>query len=194
MNIRLLLLAVPLLLSAACAHQNPTVNDAVWRQQADIVPFETSGRLALHADGKGYYAQFDWLRSREVQSLSINLPIGGSIGTLCADRDGARLTAYNGETYRAADLAELSRMLLGYELPLVHLDRWINGQTVPDEPHTLTGEGYLKQLGWTIQRHTDGQGRPHLLLLERPQMRLRLVLNRFAPPEQPPESCSAYSS
>lgn len=167
----------------------PAPNSA-WHSSEQRPEFDATGRMGIQTEQGGHYAQFHWLNTQAVQSIDIRVPIGGSIGKLCADHDGAQLTTYNGQMHRADNLTELSQNLLGHTLPIAHLDRWVNGQIVPNEAHSFTSEGHLKQSGWLIQRQIDEQGRPRLVLLERPELRLRLAFSEFATPNNPPTRCT----
>lgn len=185
----LLLSTASALLLAACAGTGIPMPAEAWRETADTPAFEAAGRMAVQADGHGSHAHFDWLRTAQIQLFEINGPLGIRLGHVCEDSSGAQAATADGRRYRAENAAELSRRLLGYELPIAHIDRWAHGLRVAGEPHQTTPDGQLQQLGWRIRRHVDEQGRPRLLLLERPGLSLRLVFDHIGLPENPPAAC-----
>lgn len=181
-----------LTLLTACAHTLPTASHhtGTWQTAATAPEFQATGRIAIQTPERGQQANFAWTYTAHIQTIDIRLPIGGSIGKLCADPQGAQLTTYNGQIHHAANLTQLSQNLLGYTLPLNNLNHWINGQIAPDEAHSITPEGYLKQSGWTIQRQTHPDAKPKLITLTHPEMTLRLAFTDFTPPQDPPTSCN----
>lgn len=183
-------LALLSLLTACAQIPTPTAHNTTWQTHRTVPEFDATGRIAIRTPEHGHQANFSWTRTAHIQNIDIRLPIGGSIGQLCADRQGAQLTTYNGQIHRAENLADLTQNLLGYALPIADLDHWINGQIIPNEAHSITAEGHLKQSGWTIQRQTDEQGQPRLVMLERPEITLRLAFSEFGAPQNAPTSCT----
>ena len=168
------------LLLAACTGLGTQMSAESWRDDAATPEFEASGRMGVKENERGSYANFDWLRT-------------AAVGRLCQDGDGVQALASNGRVYRAATTAELSRQLLGYDLPVAYIDRWANGLRVPGEPYSVLPDGRLQQMGWKIQRNLGEDGQVRMLLLERTGLSLRLVFDRFGQPEQRPGSCADHA-
>ena len=121
-----------------------------------------------------------WLLPREDGQIILHNPAGG----IPPEQD---------LSHRAATTAELSRQLLGYDLPVAYIDRWANGLRVPGEPYSVLPDGRLQQMGWKIQRNLGEDGQVRMLLLERTGLSLRLVFDRFGQPEQHPGSCADHA-
>lgn len=177
------------LLLTACANTGTPMPADSWREAGAVPAFEASGRMGIQEHERGSHAHFDWLRTAQVQLFEVKTPLGGSVGYLCEDGSGVTAASADGSIHRASSTAELSRQLLGYDLPVAHLDRWANGLRVPDEPYSTEADGSLRQMGWHIRRRLNEDGRVRLLHLERTGLSLRLVFDRFGLPENPPSAC-----
>lgn len=177
------------LLLAACAGTGTQMAADAWREDGNVPAFEAAGRMGVKENERGSYANFDWLRTAEVQLFEVKTPLGNSLGHLCEDGSGVQAVAADGRHYRTDNAAELSRQLLGYDLPIAHIDRWANGLRVAGEPYQTLPDGRLQQLGWRIQRNLGDNGQVRMLLLERAGLSLRLVFDHIGLPENPPAAC-----
>ncbi|MDO4248301.1 MAG: outer membrane lipoprotein LolB [Neisseria sp.] len=168
-----------------------------WQEQAERRDFSAGGRLAVKAEGKGSYANFDWTYQNGVQTIDVNTPLGSTVGQLCQDAQGVLAVDGNGKVFSAATPKELSERLLGYDLPVQYLDVWAAGQRVKGEPYRITADGKLQQSGWTISRQLNEKGMPRILLLESSKLTLRLVFDtmQILPAGgQAPSQCAARSA
>lgn len=191
MNKILPALCAVLLLSACAGLQNVQTR---WQPPRDIPDFSAEGRLAVQAEGKGSYANFDWTRQNGVQTIDINTPLGNTLGQLCRDAQGVLAVNSKGERFEAASVQELSSRLLGFALPLQYLDTWANGQWAEDIPHQTAADGSLMQAGWNISRQAREDGTVRVLALTDGKMSLRLVFDSMRPSENgggAPKQCSA---
>lgn len=168
------------ILLAACA-QTRVAGVENWRAQTAIADFAADGRLAVRMNGKGSYANFDWIYQNQVQTISVNTPLGNTLGQLCEDSQGVLAVDSKGRVYQAGTAEELSQQLLGFALPVQHLSVWANGQWVKNAPHQLLPDGRLQQFEWTISRTLNTDGSPRILLLKSPKLTLRLVFDQVAP-------------
>lgn len=170
--------AVAMLLLAAC--QTMPSKPIAWQAgNHDKLQFNASGRLAVKQQDKGSYANFDWDGNGKMQTLSVNTPLGNSVGELCQDSQGVVAAASNGETYRATNATELSQRLMGFAIPVESLDVWAHGYWQENEPHVVREDGRLEQAGWLIERQVDAQGQPKLLWIQNQQLSIRLVFNQY---------------
>lgn len=193
MNKHLFFSALTALLLAACTTTGTQMAADGWREDAPTPEFEAAGRMGVKENERGSYANFDWLRTAGLQLFDVKTPLGNSVGRLCQDSSGVQAVSANGQTYRAATTAELSRQLLGYDLPVAYIDRWANGLRVAGEPYSILPDGRLQQMGWRIQRNLDDNGQVRLLHMERTGLSLRLIFDRFGQPERSPASCDTLS-
>ena len=170
--------AIVLTLLAAC--QTMPIKPTAWQAGSrDTLNFNASGRLAVKQNDKGSYANFDWDSNGKMQQLSVNTPLGNTVGELCQDSSGVVATASNGETYQAATANELSERLMGFAIPVESLDLWAHGYYADNQPHTVDEQGRLLQAGWKIERQVDGEGHPRLLVLDNQQLSIRLAFNDY---------------
>ena len=172
--------ATVLVLTVLAACQTAPIKPAVWQAGSrDALNFVASGRLAVKQNEKGSYANFDWDSNGRMQQLSVNTPLGNTVGELCQDGTGVVATASNGEVYQAATASELSERLMGFAIPVESLDLWAHGYYAENTPHTVDEQGRLLQAGWKIERQTDGEGHPRLLVLDNQQLSIRLAFNDY---------------
>ena len=170
--------AIVLTLLAAC--QTTPIKPTAWQVGSrDALNFNASGRLAVKQNDKGSYANFDWDSNGKMQQLSVNTPLGNTVGELCQDSSGVVATASNGETYQAATANELSGRLMGFAIPVESLDLWAHGYYADNQPHTVDEQGRLLQAGWKIERQVDAEGHPRLLVLDNQQLSIRLAFNDY---------------
>ena len=172
--------ATVLVLTVLAACQTAPIKPTVWQAGSrDALNFVASGRLAVKQNEKGSYANFDWDSNGKMQQLSVNTPLGNTVGELCQDGTGVVATASNGEVYQAATASELSERLMGFAIPVESLDLWAHGYYADNQPHTVDEQGRLLQAGWKIERQTDGEGHPRLLVLDNQQLSIRLAFNDY---------------
>ena len=169
---------IVLTLLAAC--QTTPIKPTAWQVGSrDALNFNASGRLAVKQNDKGSYANFDWDSNGKMQQLSVNTPLGNTVGELCQDSSGVVATASNGETYQAATANELSERLMGFAIPVESLDLWAHGYYADNQPHTVDEQGRLLQAGWKIERQVGGEGHPRILVLDNQQLSIRLAFNDY---------------
>ena len=172
--------ATVLVLTVLAACQTTPIKPTTWQAGSrDALNFNASGRLAVKQNEKGSYANFDWDSNGKMQQLSVNTPLGNTVGELCQDGTGVVATASNGEVYQAATASELSERLMGFAIPVESLDLWAHGYYAENTPHTVDEQGRLLQAGWKIERQTDGEGHPRLLVLDNQQLSIRLAFNDY---------------
>lgn len=172
--------ATGLLLTLLAACQTTPLKPTTWQAGSrDGLNFTSSGRLAVKQNDKGSYANFDWDSNGKMQQLSVNTPLGNTVGELCQDGQGVVATASNGEVYQASNAEELSQRLMGFAIPVASLDLWAHGYWDDNVAHTLREDGRLLQAGWSIERQANGDGQPRILLLENAQLSIRLVFDDY---------------
>ena len=172
--------ATVIVLTVLAACQTTPIKPNVWQAGSrDALNFNASGRLAVKQNDKGSYANFDWDSNGKMQQLSVNTPLGNTVGELCQDSSGVVATASNGETYQAATANELSGRLMGFAIPVESLDLWAHGYYADNQPHTVDEQGRLLQAGWKIERQVDAEGHPRLLVLDNQQLSIRLAFNDY---------------
>jgi len=106
--------------------------------------------------------------------------LGNSVGVLCTDSSGVIAEDSKGQVITAASIEELSQRMLGFVLPFDHLNQWVQGYWIADEPYQLLPNGKLKQSGWIIQRQQqNGSRNPRIVLLNNARFDIRLVFDEY---------------
>ncbi|PSJ79337.1 outer membrane lipoprotein LolB [Neisseria iguanae] len=180
------------LVLAACAQPNMP-QQTHWPEANNTGDFTAAGRLAVKIEGKGSYANFDWVYQNQVQTINVNTPLGNTVGQLCQDKQGVLAVDNKGQVYHAQTATQLNRQLLGFELPVQYLHIWANGKRVADAPYRLLSDGRLQQFDWTVTRTANQAGQARVLLLESAKLSVRLVFDEMNtnPKPAPQQQCAA---
>lgn len=181
-----------ILLLSACA-QLPQEHSNLWQVSEYIDSFSAEGRLAVKAEGRGSYANFDWTYQPPVETININTPLGSTLGQMCQDKEGALAVDAKGNVYQAESAEELSRQLIGFNLPIQYLHIWADGRRVARAPYRILSDGILEQYGWTVGRTADSGGQVRTLQLNNGNLNIRLVFTEIGmlSETETPERCAA---
>lgn len=74
---------------------------------------------------------------------------------------------------------QLVAQLLGQEIPVSPMKYWVRGMPSPEASYT-EGEGSIKQLGWQVEYTRDNKGLPRRIILNRDDVRLKLVVKSWS--------------
>ncbi|MCO6508374.1 MAG: outer membrane lipoprotein LolB [Snodgrassella sp.] len=156
-----------------------------------VSSFDSSGRLAIKDQGKGTYANFSWQNLGTVQTIEVKTPLGNSVGVLCRDNTGVIAENSKGQIITASSIEELSQRMLGFVLPFDHLNQWVQGYWIADEPYQLLPDGKLKQSGWIIQRQLqNNSNNPRIVQLNNARFDIKLVFDEYTDaPSQTSSQC-----
>ncbi len=182
---RLLALVVVCIL-AGCATQAPVTPAS---SQAELVRF---GRFALKADDfnrapEAVQGGFTWRDNGTRLSLDLTDPFGSVMARVLVDRYGATLTRANGEVIQAASPDALMQNVLGQQIPVSELRRWL--RTVHDAPQGMDvslrdPDGRVQifeQSGWRVQLSRFDEVGPRLLVITHSEgtknIAIRLVID-----------------
>ncbi|HZP94312.1 MAG TPA: lipoprotein insertase outer membrane protein LolB [Burkholderiales bacterium] len=152
-----------------------------------IRDFEVAGRVAVRIDDRGYSANLRWRHRDGGDALWLYSPVGSVVAMLTADASGATLVTSEKKSYRSADVQELTREVLGWDLPLQGLQYWVLGRPDPAAPvmaQERDARDRLRRLtqgDWKISYlNYAGDGPlPTAMALEYDRLRLRLVIDRW---------------
>lgn len=183
-----------LLLVSGCATRTPLPTRDLageWARHLARVDqwqaWRLEGRVAVRHAEEGWHAGIRWSHSPGSFELQLSGPLGQGSVWLQGDREGVVLN--DGRQRREADDPEqLLERELGWRLPLDGLTDWVKGA-----PHgevgarmELDAEGRLARLeqsGWTIRylkyEAQEGTDLPTRLVLESPQVRLKLIVDQW---------------
>lgn len=179
-------LALTLLLSCASGPQVPPVESTTA-----IEAFELKGRVAVNLDGRGYSARLKWNHEATLDTLSLYSLVGSTIATLVADGDRATLVTAKKESFASDNVQELTREVLGWDLPLTGLRYWVLGRADPDVPvMSLEHDDQLRikqlvQRNWKVDylAYSGDSALPSSMVLRYGDLRMRLIIDgwKFPP-------------
>lgn len=177
-----LVLAATLAL-AACATTPPGAREV----PAAAAPFDLSGRVLVSYDGRAFTSSVRWQHARQRDEIWLLSPVGQTLAHIDAGAAGATLTTSEQTQYRADNVESLTRKALGWELPLAHLQYWVQGEAAPfSAPQTVVRDADAKfttltQDGWRITflyfPAAEHGGLPRRLDLAHGANQIRLVID-----------------
>ena len=160
MSIRLLIIISSVILITSCAVTPKTViSKDIWQQRIQqlnsIKKWSVKGRISVNTAKQKFTSNLSWQHHPEQQQLLLYGSFGETYAELIQHTGMATLTLSNEEVYRSDTLAPLLHKMLGYKLPVGHLQYWIQGQVFPDSKSEQIFDklGLLKEIHyqqWTI--------------------------------------------
>jgi len=174
-----------LALLAACATTRPP--GELPASNAEITDFSLDGRVAVKVETRGYSANLKWRHTGQADSLLLLSPVGTAIAQLDADAGGATLVTADRKVHRSGNVQDLTREVLGWDLPLEGLQHWVLGRidpSLPAEGEARDARGRLlrfSQNGWRVsyQAYAGDGVLPARMTLLHERLNLRLVIDRW---------------
>lgn len=139
-----------------------------------------SGRLLLQVGPSDAAAARQWSAGFELRGSAQagELDLSSPLGTLVAQarwQPGQAELEQAGERLRFDGLKDLTRRLLGEDVPLEALFDWLQGRPWPAAAHERTAQGFV-QAGWAVDLSALGEGRLTAWREQVPTMVLRARL------------------
>ena len=195
-TLRLLSLFLPLL--AGCATQRVeapvSAESPAVRQERllGLVQWEARGRVAFRSADKGGQGSLQWLQDGAATRIQLSGPFGA--GAYQIDSLPGQITVQSRGSeaaleYLGPDAAE--RFLaeqVGWSFPVRSVRYWLLGLADPATPAVQQSDAAgrlreLRQSGWVVRYEDYAQGAatwlPHKLVVEREDVRLRFVIDRW---------------
>ncbi|HSB47943.1 MAG TPA: lipoprotein insertase outer membrane protein LolB [Burkholderiales bacterium] len=151
--------------------------------------FDLVGRVAVTYDARAFTSGVRWQHTALRDELWLMTPAGQALAHIVGDAGGAIFTGADRREYRAADIASLIRRALGWEMPVMQLAWWVQGQLAPGavvqavERDAHGRISVLAQEGWRISyAYEPGDapdGRLRRLELAREGQEIRLVIDAW---------------
>lgn len=184
-----------LLLLAACAPPQMLRPATQWpdrRAELQALPaWSLAGRVAVAASGRGFSARLDWIQAPAGSRIDLAGPFGA--GALRVEVAGAEITVRDGDGAVVANGSDAVAERIGFDLPLRELRYWMLG--VPAPAQAAAGQGVevlgadgrpvaFQDAGWWV--HVEawtpvaGDVLPRRLVLERPGLKLKLVVDSWS--------------
>lgn len=188
-----------LMLIAGCAVRPPAsaLDDVVLAQMwmshraqlSALDGWEMGGRIAVKNSADSWSASLRWQQQAEAFDISFSSMLGQRIAQLKGDGFSASLYLPDDQVRTAADISDLLDVELGWHVPMDGLRYWVVGLPMPgvELRKKLDASGrlqWLTQAGWQIEYQlyrADGElDLPKKLVLTRDDLRVRLVIDRWA--------------
>jgi outer membrane lipoprotein LolB len=193
-----LLLAVALQLGSCATtpeliplESSDTASSWVLRQDAlnQLSQWALDGRLAVSADGQGWYAGLDWRQTGAAYHLELRGPLGQGRLWIDGDAGGVAVVAGDGTVNRGPSAEQLLASAYGWRLPISGLRYWVRGLPDPDtaiNQLSLDPLGRLERLhqaGWRIAysayQDLAGVDLPGKITIDGHGLSLRLVVDEW---------------
>ncbi len=159
------------------------------QQLSAIQEWRVEGRAAFRAGKEGGQSSFVWDYSPASRKFRLSGLLG--LGSLILEdgASGSRLTTDSGEIREGDTPEQLLQQATGWSFPVREAGYWIRGIPVPTEaPNSMVLDPqnrlhYLDQSGWSLEirryQRVDGVDLPAMVVMERGDVRVKLVLSRW---------------
>ena len=125
------------------------------QQLESIGNWTLTGRLGIKSPDQANSLSFKWQHDINKKLLLLYGAFGTTYARLSQLNSQATLELSDNKVYQSDNVEELLHLVLGYPLPVDHLNYWVRGLPFPGEKSELTYDalGYLKTIiyeQWTI--------------------------------------------
>ena len=151
---RLIIFSLFVLLSACAGKPLNTVVDNNWQlrqqQMSKIEQWTVKGRIGVKTPEQGFTSNLSWQHLSDKQQFRIYGSFGKTYAELIQSATGATLELSDKEIYQSTDVEQLLHQVLGYPLPIEHLEYWILGLPYPGNDSDLTFDksGHLQTISY----------------------------------------------
>jgi outer membrane lipoprotein LolB len=185
---------------AALAPENNVASTIVIEPVAGMADAKTAdfgliGRVSVKGGKESFSGGVQWHHRESGDELLLLSPLGQTLAQIRRTPGGVYLETSERESYYAADVESLTEQVLGWRLPLMGLQYWVQSMnspaTVSAIDKNIAGQVMaIRQDGWTIDYLsystmtpvTDSQTRgvfPKLLMLRRDGLQIKLVIDAW---------------
>lgn len=196
---RLIFLVFPFLVGCVALTAKPTtVSTIVIEPVAGVTapapaPFGLVGRVSVRDEKQGFSGGISWHHSDAGDEILLFSPLGQTVAQIQRDIDGIRLTTAEQKVYHATDVEGLTEQVLGWRLPLVGLQYWVQSMNSPATASAMDKDANervvaIRQDGWEVTYSSyfpPGQAaqlpaaRPRVLMLKRNDLQIKLVVDNW---------------
>ncbi len=172
---------------AACAPLAPAPTTLAMRQVAPA--FELAGRISASDGERAANGRIEWQHDPAADTWTVFSPLGQIAARLQRDAGGATLMTADGQRAVAASAEELLPRVLGVDVPVARLSRWV--QAAPEaaaEVRALDALGrpaVVIDQGWRIDyasyADTAPDAPPARIDISRGDARIRLIIDQWTP-------------
>jgi outer membrane lipoprotein LolB len=182
-------------------HKN-AVSTIVTEPIADLADaaspdFGLIGRVSVKGGKESFSGGVQWRHNGRGDEILLLSPLGQTLAQIQHTPDGVYLTTSEHKRYYAADAESLTEQALGWRLPLMGLQYWVQGLNSPATGSSidLDMDGSvvaIRQDGWEIDYSGDAPAAPtltskavtmypRLLVLRRNGLQIKLIIDNWNP-------------
>lgn len=188
------------LVLAGCAGNrievSETEREIAWAERQVLLQtidsWNLRARTVITVDEAVYSVGLGWKRQQDSFTMLLEAPFGQGVFKIESDpryRPRYTLLYPDGQALRGQSPEALLQQAIGWALPVSGMHYWMVGLPRPDSSHQreLDGGGKVSRLtqdGWNITYQdffSEAPKLPRKLLLEREQVRLRVVVDSWQP-------------
>jgi len=157
---------------------------------ASSVNFELKGRVSVKGGDKGFAGGVRWSHAGTDDNIHLLSPFGQIVAEIRGNKDIVLLTTSEQKIYRATNVENLTKQVLGWRLPISGLQYWVRGVNSPKTKSEVDRDTNgriigIRQDGWAIT-YTDyflsqlmQTERPRVLVLNRSNLKIKLVIDNW---------------
>ncbi len=172
---------------AACAPLAPAPANLATRQA--VTAFELEGRISASDGERAASGRIEWQHGPAADTWTLFSPLGQIAARLERDTGGAKLMTADGQRTAAASVDELLPRVLGVDVPVARLSRWVQAAPEADaEVRALDALGrpaVVIDRGWRIDyasyADTSSDAPPARIDISRGDARIRLIVDQWTP-------------
>tara|TARA_B100000686_G_scaffold132216_1_gene139152 strand:+ start:5628 stop:6302 length:675 start_codon:yes stop_codon:yes gene_type:complete len=157
---------------------------------ASSVNFELIGRVLAQGKDRVFTGGVRWSHANTDDNIQLLSPFGQTLVEINSNKDSASLTTSKNKTYRASNVEELTKQVMGWQLPILGLQYWVHGVNSPKTGSEVDWDENgqiieIRQDGWiiTYTDHYSSQliqtSSPRILVLERSDIKIKLVIDNW---------------
>ena len=154
------------------------------------VNFEFMARVLVEGGDKGFSGGIRWNHVSTVDNIQLLSPFRQVVAEIKSSEGTALLTASEQRIYRATNVENLIKQVLGWRLPILGLQYWVRGVNSPKTKSEIDRDADgriigIRQDGWTIiyTSYFPSQliktERPRVLVLKRSNLKIKLVIDNW---------------
>lgn len=147
---------------AGCASFAPSTPPAAsaLSERPYHAAIDMTGRLSVRYQQQGseqaLHGSFEWQQSSQSTLVTLRSPLGQIVAVIAVGPEGATLTKAGAVTHSATDVDSLTAQVLGWPLPVAHLQNWLQGFVKDDSGplRAVQPDGHQRLRtadGWQLQ-------------------------------------------
>jgi outer membrane lipoprotein LolB len=165
--------------------------------EIESTDFELIGRISVKGGKESFSSGVQWRHNGESDEILLLSPLGQVLAQIKRAPEGVHLTTSEQKSYHAADVESLTEQVLGWRLPLMGLQYWVQSVNSPATASAIDMDidgriVAIRQDGWEInylsyfpilqtQASLAQTARPRLLTLERSDLQIKLIIDNWNP-------------